>query len=877
MYLKTLTLFGFGQFHDRTFDLTPGLNVLLGPNEAGKSTITQFITAILFGFPTKKHPELRYEPLDGSQFGGSLELVKDANVYRVTRVAGARGGKVTLQNLTTDLTLPATQLPKLLAPVDLALFENVYALNELRLGTVFQASKQVVMDRLRHVGAVGSDFWLAQAQQLDKAADERYKPQGRNPQLNQQLQQHRDLTAKLEKANGAYQEYWRLLQDQETARKRQTTLQHDLAASRQRANDLAQQLQAWPIYQQWQELGQTATTATTGFTEDDVTAFERVTSQVTAAQSALKADQHRLQNLQSHTQLPKIFQEALKVTPQLTPLLAQLPTVTETEQERARLLAQQRDLEQRTTGIERQYATASGQMPRPFSLATTQQLKQLQDNLALANQKRRRLQQDLNQANEDYRRLQPTRQRRNPLADKQVGWLAAGLVTLIGAMFLPGTVFKLVGAALGIVIGYYGVFVVESQTPASRQLQVLADDIKDLQAQLREGGQRIDELTDQIDAIGTAHDLGRLPAEQWLAAQAAIGEWERLTQQLDSVHQRLTATAVTQQDFQTAVTALLPSLAHQDFREVLHQLDQLQTTQQQLATQDGELAGLTAQLKRDQTALTTAQAAQATFLQTRNVADEAEFYHQYQTIREQGNRAAQRQALATQLGAARLAQLQRTDQATLTQATQTAQATAADQQHQLDTVTTHLATLAGQLTHLTSNGTQATLRQKLANLETTMQATAQEWLLDRLTSQWIAATLAAASGDRLPKIVAQAGEFYAQLTENRYTKIELTAETLRVQRADGAWRTVGQLSRGTAEQLDLAVKLAFAVIMQPQAAMPIVIDDGLVNFDADRRQAAYRLLAKLGHHLQIILLTADSAAQTVAQGPTNRVVNLTSE
>ena len=59
MQLKRLTIYGYGKFHDRTFDLAPGLNILMGPNEAGKSTLTQFITAILFGFPTKKHPERR--------------------------------------------------------------------------------------------------------------------------------------------------------------------------------------------------------------------------------------------------------------------------------------------------------------------------------------------------------------------------------------------------------------------------------------------------------------------------------------------------------------------------------------------------------------------------------------------------------------------------------------------------------------------------------------------------------------------------------------------------------------------------------------------------------------------------------------------------
>lgn len=875
MYLKTLNLFGFGQFHDRSFTLTPGLNVLWGPNEAGKSTLTQFITAILFGFPTKKHPELRYEPLDGSRFGGSLDLVKDQTTYRVTRIAGTRGGKVTLRNLTTDVELPATQLPKLLAPVDAQLFESVYALNELRLGAVFHASKSVVMDRLRHVGAVGSDFWLTQAEALMKAANAQYKPQGRNPVLNQQLKQHEILTAKLEKANATYQTYWQLLQAQTVARRQQAQLQQALTDQRRQYETLRQRLQDWPTYQQWRELDQPALSST-GFTADDVTAFERVTGQVAAAQAALKTDQHHLQTLQSHAQLPKLFQESLKVTAALTPLLDRVGELTVMSRQRHQLVAQQQELTQRTTAIEQQYSTPSGQMPRAFSLGTTQQFKQLRDNLALANQKRRRLQQSLNQANQDYQQQQPTRQSKNPLADKQVGWLAAGLVVLIGAMFLPGTFFKLLGAALGIVVGYYGVFIVDNQTPASRQLQLLTDEIKDLQAQLREGGRRLDELNDQIDAIGTAHDLGHLPVEQWLSAQTAIGDWERLTRQLDQVHQQLADITQQQQAFHRAVSQLLPSLANQSFSEVLSQLGQLQATQRQMVTQDGELAALTEQLKRHQAALTAAKARQKTFLQTRNVTDETEFYHRYQTVQQQENRASQRQALAAQLGSQRLEQLQQTTQAALTADVQAAQDQVADHQRQLDAVTTRLATLAGQLDHLTQSGTQATLRQKLANLETQMRQTAQTWLVDRLTSQWLTATLEAASGDRLPRIIAQAGDFYARLTENRYTKIELTAETFRVQRADGAWRTVGQLSRGTAEQLDLAVKLAFAVVVRHQAPMPIVIDDGLVNFDATRRQAAYRLLAQIGQHSQVILLTADPAARNVVTGERHQAVKLTS-
>ncbi|GEO66110.1 ATP-binding protein [Levilactobacillus spicheri] len=875
MYLKTLTLFGFGQFHDRTFNLERGLNVLVGPNEAGKSTLTQFITAILFGFPTKKHPELRYEPLDGSRFGGAITFVQDATQYQVTRVDGPRGGTVTLRNLTLDLELPASQLAKLLAPVDAQLFQNVYALNEMRLGQVFQASKQDLTTHLQHVGAVGSDDWLVQAKRLDQRAEEAYKPQGRKPLLNDLLRQHQDLQAKLDKANTAYQTYWQLLQDQATAKHRQAALREQLATHRQTVTHWTQLQQQWPTFQRWQALGTAQQQPTTGFTQADATELERLQNQLTASQATAKTNQSRLKDLQAHAQLPALFQQYLKVSEQVDPLFDQVPAVTAQAQERTRLMATVQELTQRSTAIEQQVANANGQMPRPFSLATTQELKQQQADLQLANQKRRRLQQELNRLNDQYQQAQPTRQQRNPLADKQLGWLAAGLLVLVGAMFLPGTLFKLVGAALGIAVGYYGVFIVDGETPASRELQGLTADIRDVQAQLREGGQRIDALTNRIDAIGEAHGLDHLPHEQWFGAQAAIGEWERLTQQLQATHTQLTALQATLDQFQQAVTAVLPQLAGQSVTSQTTQLRQLQTTQQRLVAQNGELAGLTDRIQQDHTAVARAQQAVRTFLQTRNVADTAAFYQRYQQIQNQDNVTAQRQALATQLGTT-LADLQALpDQATLDQHVTTAQQAQQTTQQQLDATTTQLATLSGQLEHLTASGTQTALRQRLANLETQMRTVTQGWLTDRLTSRWISATLVAASGDRLPRIVDQASEYYAQLTENRYTKLELTSETLRVQRADGTWLPVGQLSRGTAEQLDLAMKLAFAVVMQAQAAMPLVIDDGLVNFDARRRQAAYALLLTLSQHLQIILLTADPVAAQAAAG--KYVVRLTTQ
>ena len=874
MELNQLTIYGFGKFHDRTFPLNAGLNVLLGPNEAGKSTLTQFISAILFGFPTKKHPELRYEPLDGSRFGGEIAFTQDGTDYLVTRVDGPRGGKVTLRNVTLDLALPANALAHLLAPVDAQLFSNVYAINEPQLGTVFAASKQELIDRLRHVGAVGSDFWLAQARRLDDAADDLYKPQGRKPRLNQQLQEYQNLTEKLNRTNASYTTYWDLLQTQQQEHSQQTELQRQLAVQRQVASQYDQQLSLWSTYQQWLDLDDTTTSVASGFQQNDATALERLTNQVNATATTLQGDQEQLASLQEQAQLPPLFQQYLLVTAQVDPLIAQLPDVTIAARERERLQTDQADIQQQASDIEHQYAK-HGQMPRAFSLATTQRVQELTASLSLANQKRRRLQQQLNQLNEQYRQQQPTRQqRKNPLADKQVGWLAAGLIVLIGAMFLPGALFKLVGALLGVAVGYYGVFIVDNSTPASRQMQTLEEDIRDVQAQLREGGRDIDHLTQQLDDIGDAHGLSDLAPEQWNAAQNAIVTWDRLTQRLKNVAEQLAKVAKTVTDFQAAVQRALPAATTTNFSELARELQDLQSTQQRLRTQESDVTAVAGRLKRNQVALDQAQRAVTTFLQTRNLRSTDAFYQQYQQVREQGNRTQQRVALAQQLGERNLTALQQVvSHADLSQRAQSATTQVTDLQRQLDAVTEHLATIAGQLDHLTASGTQASLRQKLANLAAQMQATTQQWLVDRLVSQWIAATLAAASGDRLPQIVKTASQFYGKLTENRYTEIELTPTTLRVKRADGDWRTVGQLSRGTAEQLDFAVKLAFAVVMAQQVAMPVVIDDGFVNFDADRRQAAYHLLATISDDIQVILLTADDGVAD--RLPTENLIRLT--
>ena len=53
MRIDEIHVDGFGLLRDRRIEPAPGLTVIRGENEAGKSTLLAFIRAILFGFDPK--------------------------------------------------------------------------------------------------------------------------------------------------------------------------------------------------------------------------------------------------------------------------------------------------------------------------------------------------------------------------------------------------------------------------------------------------------------------------------------------------------------------------------------------------------------------------------------------------------------------------------------------------------------------------------------------------------------------------------------------------------------------------------------------------------------------------------------------------------
>lgn len=112
-----------------------------------------------------------------------------------------------------------------------------------------------------------------------------------------------------------------------------------------------------------------------------------------------------------------------------------------------------------------------------------------------------------------------------------------------------------------------------------------------------------------------------------------------------------------------------------------------------------------------------------------------------------------------------------------------------------------------------------------------------------------------------PALGKRAAEIFDGLTAGAYGGVILD-KTLRAAAepaGTGVPRDVGYLSAGAADQLYLAVRLAVCdLVLPPENAVPIVLDDALSSFDDQRCAAALDYLRKEAEKRQILLFTCHS-------------------
>ncbi len=192
MKINRLDLKAFGPFTDRTIALDsklPGLHIIFGANEAGKSSSLRALKALLYGFPERTSDNFQHAN-DQLLVAGNIENAKGQQLTFSRR----KKRKASLLDINGN-PLAANTLAAFLPGVDPTLFESLYGIDHKTLVAGGQ-------DILAQKGEVGQALFAAGTgisslkkilDTLEAEADELFKDRGSKQQINQAIKEYKEL------------------------------------------------------------------------------------------------------------------------------------------------------------------------------------------------------------------------------------------------------------------------------------------------------------------------------------------------------------------------------------------------------------------------------------------------------------------------------------------------------------------------------------------------------------------------------------------------------------------------------------------------------------------------------------------------------------
>jgi len=182
--IERLDIAAFGRLAD--FDTgdapLPSLVVVLGPNEAGKSTVFEFLTTLLYGFLPASRDLNPLVPWGSDEARGSLMLrLHDGRTAEVTRrLRSQPAGQLVLEDRTTDLR---NQPVPWVEHVPRRVFRQVFAVTLGELASLDEETWVRIQDRV--IGSMGAaDLRPVRevATELEREASELWRPNRRGNQ-----------------------------------------------------------------------------------------------------------------------------------------------------------------------------------------------------------------------------------------------------------------------------------------------------------------------------------------------------------------------------------------------------------------------------------------------------------------------------------------------------------------------------------------------------------------------------------------------------------------------------------------------------------------------------------------------------------------------
>jgi len=904
MEIKFLKIYGYGKWIDKKFQLSPNFHVFYGENETGKTTLMSFIHSVLFGFPSRNSQKLRYEPKESSRYGGQIGF-EDHRLGNGTikRVAGKSSGdvEVTLENGTVGEDELAKEL---MHNIDRNLYQQLFSFHLEDLETIRQLNSEDINRYFVSVGVLGSKDYMSLADQLEQEAAKLYKPSGRVPEINKQLKDLNKQNNKLMRAKEKNNDYLSLVKEIESINDSLEEINKKQNYNSQKLEQLKQIEKDWEVKLEMNKLEKEIKQITIPqLPEDGLYQLRQINSDIEKVHEKQRSNQKKLQEHQREHQPSEMYVAYEENKSVVQKVNTKMPYLLKKQKELNELKVEKKYLSQNLSkDIAKENLDEQSKLPVIWNNVEDKRIEQWNaemnkiEEIISENQKeydyisyqidsdqneiddlekRLDLSNDLNKGKDSFEKTPNTKYTQYLLA----GGSALGITGSILFSSNIRWVFMFITAVLVFLFFYQIKKNQEKSSTNDENNEAHSQDLKNIWrnklAQMDAYIERQNELKTYSDSLQESRHLlenkwkqfkknNFLPLtlvinnamekkEKYKEIYKMKNQVNKLTNEIEKIEEEIEK-AIEHVQF---IYEFFPVQQNIDskLQSINYYMNKINNEEQYLEEYIRESEYIQKELSNLYKEKETYFDNKVALLQSVNAKSEDAFRELFEQKSEKERKRSRLnylkekyQFLKNMKDFNKLSDVQNK----IAEYEKTRQQLSQKEREMIKSK----AEINYDVKKLEEGYEFTTLLQDFENEKNNLQELVQKWATKKVASLLIKNTLNYGTEDQLPQVLKDAEKYLSLLTDGKYKSIYLTEDGIKINNSTTSFYA-SELSRGTAEPLYVALRFGFIKNISQTLALPILVDDGFVNFDENRKEAVYKLLKEMSQYVQILYFTFD--------------------
>ena len=795
MYISKIEIDHFGKWEHETFTFHPNLQVVQGLNESGKTTIRRFIEQMLFDFKQKKNGVYPYQPLHTNTRGGRMWIEDEGlGSLIIERTAVGSQKKLVLKSAETGQALPESMLERILHELTLSEYHSLFGFNEEELQQNVFSNEEEMHRFLYSLSVMGHKGAYEESQSLLNDANKLYRPQAKKLELNERIDRLEDLTNRLSQTKSENTLYEGYLHAIKGLQQEEEELTTKLSKIQNRIDALEEKHTYFDALEEYRAIeGQHELPK------------EYDHSKAVEANHCLRSFEKEIEQTKEELKRTKAQVQALVEATEDTKLEA---LYTKAQSVAA--------IEERAFELERELRT------HPGNIGVQRENIQAFTEAELAK------------FDAMQRENQSTTSMRTEIL---IGLIGIIVMIVVGFLTNQVLVSVIIATSLGIAGGLFlqkngQVISPKRKKENERVQQILLD--KGIEVTLEDAKRFISRNEGR-----NVNDFIQKKA-QWNQLEERLSAFKEETQDFWK-NEQITAPATVQQQLGIIREAWMNSQKREAKMEQLQ--ESIVKKEQHLAQLEQDTLEVREELLNS--------------LRPLGITTIEAFRSHMATLDHRVALSQKRAYIEKQVAIFSSDEKESLHRETLEEELQDEVFTKAQLESRRKEVRDQLVSLKTKA-ELMEEDEQVEALQMEADFERfEAQEAMKDWATQVYAAKWILKQLDEKVPTKVPLIVEEASRIFSRLTRGQYTKIHLSDTQSKVKQENGQWMEAFYLSKGALDQLYIAIRFAFIFQLAKKMKIPVLIDDGFVNFDRERLSIMIELIEELSRVTQVFYFTTE--------------------